>query len=100
MVEYTHTVAGFGASAKEALKDAEDRLPYKPLSNLEMAKMYGGFKVYDPRKVEGGQFKVEIGYTPLEQTARARDVQKRAGSAGPGSVFETTKPGIDTLVRK
>jgi len=36
MTEYTHTVAGFGADAKEALREAEDRLPYKPLSDPEI----------------------------------------------------------------
>ncbi|HIH05192.1 TPA: hypothetical protein HA281_02020 [Candidatus Woesearchaeota archaeon] len=95
-------MAGFGADAKEALREAEDRLPYKPLSDPEMAKRYKGIKVYDPTRVEGKQFKVEIGYTPLEQAAKAGEVKKKAGSAGPGSSFDATKPdmNIGRLMRK
>lgn len=97
--EYKNITVGFGATQEEAINNAHSRLPYD-LRLPAHAGKYAGHKVFDPQAVEGGQFKVQIGYNlPGQTAAEAGQTQKRPGSHGETDSFAATRAnGLEKLV--
>jgi len=85
--DYTHCVAGFGDKPKEAMEDAESRLP----APLKQADFYSRTQIVDPVKVEGDQYKVEIKYDLAKGSPKAGKVKKRSSTAGETDPYACTR---------
>jgi hypothetical protein len=84
---YQHVIAGFGDTPEAALTAAEARLPHP----LKEAAKYSRHAVGDPFKVEGDQYKVEIGYDLPGATTEADKARKKSGSFGSTDPFGPTR---------
>lgn len=82
--EFDYVIVGVGENYKQALENAEHRLP-APLNNTET---YAQVKVGEPIDCGCGSVKVEIMYNlkgkPLEQTA----AERKLASADTKNLFE------------
>lgn len=85
--EFDYVIAGFGETAQDAMRDAEERLPH-PLREPDK---YGGFHVGNPTEVEGDQFKVEIGYNLPSPEGTRKKTRRKSGSFGPTDTFAATR---------
>jgi hypothetical protein len=85
--EYKLNVAGFGDTPKAALEDAEARLPFE-VSEIE--NYCTKYAVSDPREVEGGQVKVEIGYNP-KKASKTKKTKSKSSTHGSTDPFAVTR---------
>ena len=86
--DYKVIVAGFGDTADKAQEDAESRLPFDPSEKDDYCTKYG---TGDPREVEGGQLKIEIGYNLRQTKSKSKKTKAKSSSYGLGDVFDVTR---------